>query len=185
MLTEVFSSTQARIAALIIMLFSLTSCTNMAERPPIDTEENVDLARFMGDWFVIANIPTFLEKGAHNAVESYRMAEDGRIETTFTFRDGGFDGEKKVYTPTGFVQDSSSNAVWGMQFIWPFEADYRIAYVDDDYRLTVIARNKRDYAWIMAREPSISDQDYQQMVALLAEQGYDVSKLEKVPQRWE
>jgi lipocalin len=31
----------------------------------------VDIQRFMGDWYVIANIPTWIEKGAHNAVESY------------------------------------------------------------------------------------------------------------------
>jgi apolipoprotein D and lipocalin family protein len=34
---------------------------------------SVDLERFMGDWYVIANIPTFIEKGAHNAVEGYQM----------------------------------------------------------------------------------------------------------------
>ncbi len=59
----------------------------------------------MGDWYVIASIPTFIERGAHNAVESYRLAADGTIETTFTFRAGGFDGEPKRYTPRGFVVD--------------------------------------------------------------------------------
>ena len=49
-------------------------------RPPIETVDYVDLERFMGDWYVIASIPTFIEKGAHNAVESYRLAEDGTIE---------------------------------------------------------------------------------------------------------
>ena len=27
----------------------------------------------MGDWYVIASIPTFIEKEAYNAVESYRL----------------------------------------------------------------------------------------------------------------
>lgn len=53
------------------------------------------------------------------------------MATTFTFRQGGFDGERKVYTPTGFVRDRESNAVWGMQFIWPFKADFRIVYLDE------------------------------------------------------
>ena len=44
----------------------------------------VDLERFMGDWYVIANIPTFIEKGAVNAVESYELDSKGRINTTFT-----------------------------------------------------------------------------------------------------
>ncbi len=144
----------------------------------------VDLERFMGDWYVIANIPTFLEKGAHNAVETYEMNDDGTINTTFVFRDGGFDGEAKRYTPKGFVRDDSSNAIWGMRFIWPIKADYRIVYLDDDYSQTVIARQKRDFVWIMAREPGISDEDYERLLGFVESIGYDVSKVERVPQRW-
>ena len=42
----------------------------VARRPPIVTVPHVDLPRFMGDWYVIANIPTFVERDAYNAVES-------------------------------------------------------------------------------------------------------------------
>lgn len=152
--------------------------------PPIKTETKVDLARFMGDWFVIANIPTFLEKGAHNAVESYRLAADGTIETTFTFRAGGFDGKPKRYTPTGFVVDRASNAVWGMQFVWPIKADYRIVYVADDYSVTIIGRTARDHVWIMARSPSLPEAQYRCLLGMVAEQGYDIARVQKVPQRW-
>ncbi|MGB5735066.1 MAG: lipocalin family protein, partial [Thiohalocapsa sp.] len=50
----------------------------------MDTVAKVDLERFMGDWYVVANIPTFVEKGAHNPVESYALNPDGTIATTFT-----------------------------------------------------------------------------------------------------
>lgn len=156
-----------------------------ASRPPIRTVAKVDLARFMGDWYVIANIPTFLEKGAHNAVESYRLDADGTVATTFTFRSGSFDGERKRYTPRGFVLDRDSNAVWGMQFVWPFKGDFRIVDVDSDYTRTVIGREKRDYVWIMARTPAIPDADYDRILRLLAAEGYDVSRIDRVPQRWD
>ena len=57
----------------------------------------------MGDWYVIANIPTILEKNAVNAIESYRLNSKGEIETTFTFRKNAPDGKEKVYKPKGFV----------------------------------------------------------------------------------
>ncbi len=155
-----------------------------ASYPPLRTVDNVDLPRFMGRWYVIAAIPTFIEDEAYNAVESYALADDGSIETTFTFRDGGFDGEQRRYTPRGFVRDSTSNAVWGMQFVWPFEAEYRIVYLDADYALTVIGRSKRDYVWIMAREPHIEPAAYRQLLALIEAEGYDLGRLRKVPQRW-
>ena len=151
-------------------------------KPPIETVDYVDLERFMGDWYVIASIPTFIEKGAHNAVESYRLAEDGTIETTFTFRRGGFDGERKRYRPTGFVRDKASNAVWDMQFIWPIKGDYRIIYLDDDYQLTIIGRAKRDYVWVMARKPAISNDQFKRVENFIQQVGYDVSRLQRVPQ---
>lgn len=152
--------------------------------PPLALASAVDIPRFMGDWYVIASIPTAIEKDAYNAVESYRLAPDGTIETTFTFRAGGFDGKQKRYTPRGFVREEGSNALWGMQFIWPIKADYRIAYLDPDYTQTVIGREKRDYVWIMARTPQIPEADYARILQFLTEQGYDVSRIRRVPQRW-
>jgi apolipoprotein D and lipocalin family protein len=160
----------------------LSGC--QASLPPLETVDYVDLDRFMGDWYVIANIPTFLEKDAHNAVETYRLDEDGTIATTFTFRDGGFDGKMKQYHPRGFVREDTGNAVWGMQFVWPLKGDYRIIYLTDDYATTVIGRNKRDYVWLMARTPSISETRYRQAVKVIEEAGYDLSGLQRVPQQW-
>lgn len=172
----------ARIFIVAAMLL-LSGCQHVPQQP-LAQAAKVDLARFMGDWYVIASIPTFIEDGAHNAIESYRLAADGTIETTFTFRAGSFEGETKRYTPRGFVLDRDSNAVWGMQFVWPFKADYRIAYLAPDYSQTVIAREKRDYLWIMARTPQIPDADYERLLKFAAAQGYDVSGIRKVPQRW-
>ena len=152
---------------------------------PMPTVARVDLQRFMGDWYVIANIPTFIEKGAHNAIESYRLDSDGTIAVTFTFRDGAFDGKPKKYSPRGFVQDTRSNALWGMQFIWPIKADYRITYLADDYSQTIISREQRDYVWIMARTPSIAEADYQRLLKIVGEQGYNLNQVQKVPQQWQ
>jgi apolipoprotein D and lipocalin family protein len=72
-----------------------------------------------------------------------------------------------------------------MRFVWPVKADYRIAWLDRDYTLTVVGREARDYVWIMARRPEISESDYLTLAAFVADQGYDVSQLQRVPQRWE
>jgi apolipoprotein D and lipocalin family protein len=165
-----------------IMLLALAACA--PARPPLTLAQNVDLNRFMGDWYVIANIPTFIEEGAHNAVESYRLNPDGSIATTFTFRAGRFDGPLERHQPTGFVADRTSNAVWGMRFFWPFKEDYRIAYLNPDYTQTVVGREARDYVWIMARTPSIPEADYRALLEFLAKEGYDTTQVRKVPQQW-
>jgi apolipoprotein D and lipocalin family protein len=173
--------TVARLVGLGTLALMLSACSSS---PAIPVAERVDLERFMGDWYVIANIPTSMEKGAHNAVESYRRDADGSIATTFTYRDGAFDGPQKVMHPRGFVRDHESNAIWGMQFVWPIKAEYLIAHVDAAYSETIIARSRRDYVWIMARTPQIPEADYERLARKVAALGYDVSKLERVPQRW-
>lgn len=167
---------------LVLLTSTLFACAGA--KPVLDTVDHVDLERFMGDWYVIANIPTFLEKNAHNAVETYALNDDGTIQTTFVFRKGSPTGKKKRYEPKAFVREDTGNAVWGMQFIWPIKADYRIVYLTDDYTQTVIARNKLDYVWIMARTPTISEADYVALVKMIGALGYDTAKIKKVPQQW-
>jgi len=169
-------------STLLVSALMLGAC--QSTQAPLATVPKVDLQRYMGDWYVIANIPTFIEKGAHNAIESYRLDSDGTIAVTFTFRDGAFDGKPKKYSPRGFVRDTSTNALWGMQFIWPIKADFRITYLAEDYSQTIISRQQRDYVWIMARTPTISEADYQRLLKIVGEQGYDVKLVQRVPQQW-
>ena len=166
-------------AMLPIPAMLLAACVMTPPGRPVTTVSQVDLQRFMGDWYVIASIPTFIERGAHNAVESYRLDSDGSIATTFRFNRGSFDGELVEYTPRGFVLDAS-NARWGMRFIWPFKADYRISHLSPEYRLTVIGREARDYVWMMARTPRISDAEYQELVNFIRAEGYDLNRLVRV-----
>ncbi|MEM7252824.1 MAG: lipocalin family protein [Pseudomonadota bacterium] len=160
----------------------LTGCA--PGHPTMDTVSYVNIERMMGDWYVIANIPTFIETGAHNAIERYERGPENEIRTTFSFRDGGFDGPLKQYTPTGYIEDTETNARWAMQFVWPFRADYRIVYLDDDYRHVVVARQARDYAWIMSRAPRIEPATYERLVRVLVELGYERNAIVEVPQRW-
>ena len=166
-------------AALALLLSGFAS-----RLPPLATVEQLDLNRYMGKWYVIACIPTFIETEAYNAVETYRLEADGSIDTVFTFNQGGFEGPLKRYNPRGFVRDPVNKSTWGMRFVWPFKAEFLVTQIDPAYTRTVVGRNNRDYVWIMARTPEIPAADYDHLVRELAAQGYDTAKLRRVPQRW-
>jgi apolipoprotein D and lipocalin family protein len=177
----------SRLVALV-SLASLSACATN-DLPPLEAlDRKVDLERFMGDWYVIGfipvTIPFFSEEGAHNGVESYRLTEEGVIETTYTFRKGAFDGPKKRMTPKGWVHDEDTNAEWRMQFLWPFKAAYLIVYLDEDYQNTIVGVPDRKFVWIMSRDPNLSDANYQQMLDHAAGLGYDVGRVQRVPQQW-
>lgn len=152
-------------------------------KDPIESVDPLDTKRFMGTWYVIAHIPPFLTNEAYNAVERYRLEDDGTVDVLYTYNDGGFDGKLKTMTPTGYPDSGDADGTWGMRFVWPLKSDYRIAYIDADYTRTIVARNKRDYVWIMARTPELEDRVYSEMVRRVEALGYDVDKLRKVPQQ--
>ena len=171
-----------RALATLAALLMLAGCQS-APTHPLPLARSVDLDRFMGDWYVIAATPTFIDEAAFDAVESYRRDDDGSIATTYTFRDGGFDGPLERYTPRGFVREGTGNAAWGMQFVWPIRADYRIAWLAPDYSRVVIAREARDYAWIMARTPQVAEPLVDELYAFLRDNGYDTATLRRIPHR--
>ena len=177
-------------SALCLAAAIFTSCqsTNLVpsskQLPPQKAMiQPVNLERFMGDWHVIACIPTFIETEAYNAVENYQLDPDGTIATTFTFNKGSFDGPLKTYHPRGFIHDQATRAEWRMQFLWPFKSAYLILKLDDAYQTTVIGVPNRKYAWIMARTKTLPDATYDELVRFLQSTGHDVAKLRKVPQR--
>lgn len=163
-----------------LMVLGLGGCTE-SNLPPTQLAGNVDIQRYMGKWYLVGNIPHWVEKGAHNATETYTLAADGTIPTVFTFNKDAPDGPVKTITSTAYTTDNP--AILGVQFIWPIKAEYRIMYLNEDYSQVVVGRNKRDYAWIMARTPKIPDADFEKMKQILADEGYDISKLIKVPQQ--
>jgi len=150
----------------------------------IQTADYVDLERFSGDWYIIASIPTLIDRHACNATEHYRIDADGTIAATYRFCKGSPAGKTWTIRRTGVVRDNRSNAVWDVRLAGPIAADYRIVHINDDYSQAIVGRNRRDYAWILARTPEISNRQLFEHVHRLREQGYDSSRIRTVPQRW-
>lgn len=167
---------------MILSLSLLAGC--QSARVALPTEPYVDLDSFMGTWYVVGYTPILVDGDAHNATEHYALAEDGRILTTYQFRDGAFDGPLKTFKPTAFVRNEETNSEWGMQFIWPFKASYLILHYDEALGETVIAHPSRKYAWIMLREPFFEEETYDRLLGLLVEQGFDPSVVKRLPHNW-
>ena len=153
---------------------------------PIQPAAHVDLKRFCQKWYVQACTTVALDKDCVNATEEYELQVDGTtIKTTYTFFRKG-EKEPHVMRPTGFVcTNYKSNAVWKMQFIWPFKAQYLIADVADDYSTCIVARDKRDLVWIMSNTPTLEKDKLDALVGKVRALGYPpsiVDKLYYVPQ---
>lgn len=172
----------ARSLILIGMAF-LTSCSITGTRqPPLKTAAHVDLPRFMGAWYVIGTIPWFVERDNVGTMDIYRMRSDGKIDITYVFHKKELSAKREEMHAVGTVIDRKSNATWGVQFLWPFQAPYLVIDLSSDYGTTIIGHPSRDLIWIMARTPTIPETTYQALLKSAASQGYDANRIVKVPQ---
>ena len=161
-------------------LFTLAGCSTMS--PPLRTVDHVDLDRYLGRWYVIANIPYFLENGKVASYDTYARRPDGRLDNIFTFRPGGFTAPEKSWHGTAWVTNPATNAEWKVRFVWPLTSTYLVLELDPDYRWAVVGTPGRGLLWILARERRLSSADYGHILDLIGRQGYDRTKIVPVPQ---
>lgn len=167
---------------LLALPLLLVGCASTGGKPPLRTVPRVDLDRYLGRWYVIANIPYILEKGKVASYDTYGIRPDGRLQNDFTFRKGSFDAPEQTWKGVAWVHDSTTNAEWRVQFIWPFRVTYLVIDLDPDYRWAVVGHPSRNYLWVLARERTLPDDVYRGILARAAAQGYDAARITLVPQ---
>lgn len=161
----------------------MSGCQSTKEKqPPLRTVAHVDLPRYMGDWYVQGIIPWFFERNNVGTMDIYELRPDGKINIRYVYQRGSLDAPVRELRARAKVFNADTNAEWRVQFLWPFEAPFLIIDLAEDYRYTVIGYPNRNLVWIMARQPQIKESDYQAILGRLAEQGYDVSRIVRVPQ---
>jgi apolipoprotein D and lipocalin family protein len=168
----------------LLLVLGLAACHSAVAQKPIKPVSHVDLSRYMGRWYVIAAIPTRFGHDGYNQVETYRLQPNGDIDTSFRFRDGGFDGPLKTLHSTATVVPGSADAQWTVHLFWLLHEQYIVGWLAPDYSRVIVARDARDYVWLMARTPHIPAEEYRDMVERVRAMGYDVGALRRVPQRW-
>lgn len=176
-------SRPALVAALIAVIAATGACMsqNVNKSHAVPVVPRVELARYMGPWFVVGAIGLGLEKGAHNAVETYTMNPDGTIATVFQYRQDSFTGELKTKVTRAWVKERTDNAEWKVRTFWPLKQQYLISHLETDYSAVIVARDARDYVWILARNPKMTDGQYESYLGKIEAMGYDMSKFERYP----
>lgn len=113
-------------------------------------KESIDLKRYMGRWYVQANIPTYFDKGTINNTEDYRWDEERKMvlvsfkySSAITKTDGVGENMKSIMTP-GPVQEILQHGTlmneeateWALKvkvlFYVPVPARYLVLAVNED-----------------------------------------------------
>lgn len=161
-------------------LFLLVSCTS-DDQPPQALAKQVDLDRYAGRWYIIANIPYFAERG--NVGSFFDVSfPDGKVLDVYWGRNKTFDAPLKSFTMNGYVVPDTGNARWRESPLWPIYLSYLILWVDPDYQYALVGYPGRGYGWILSRSAQVDEATYQSLLARFGEEGYDTSKFRRVAQ---
>jgi len=168
----------------LLLLIALMVSGTVLTAKKLKMVDYVDIPRYMGDWYVIAVIPNFIEKNAVNSIESYSLNEDGTIAVRYTYLKGSPQCKAKLMRPKGKIYNTTTNSEWRMRVFWPVWAKFMIIYLSEDYRYTVIGVPNRKMLWIMSRTPQMTEADYSAVIKKLKKQDYNIDKIKKIPQIW-
>jgi apolipoprotein D and lipocalin family protein len=163
---------------------ALSACAGDPDtaKPTLHSHATVDLQRYKGRWYIIANIPYFAENGKVMTRDEYALRADGTIDNYFVFR-RRFDGDDESWHGVATVVPGTDNAQWTVKFWGVLNADYLVLEVAPDYSWALVGHPQRKYGYVFSRQPHMDDAVYQRLLAKLAGYGYTASRLHKVPQQ--
>lgn len=172
-----------RIFLVLLILLIQTGCASQDKF--MKTVDYVDINRFMTKWYVIAGRLTFMEKGAHNAVEIYSWnEEEKRIDIDFSFNKDSFSGKVKSIPQKAWIVNNKTNAHWKVSPFWPIKFNYLVIDMDEDYSWVVIGVPGQEWVWIMSTDWQMSDEKLDQIISRISKMKYNTKDIKRVPQQW-
>jgi apolipoprotein D and lipocalin family protein len=186
------SSTRQRSALGVVLslglaaaLFSGTAPAQTATPAPLATVPSVDLERYMGRWYEVARFPNRFQKDCSGpATADYALQPGGRVQVTNRCpqADGKTDeaiGEARRVGDAGSpkleVRFAPAWLSW-LPMVW---GNYWVIDLDPAYTLAVVSEPKREYLWVLARQPQVDAATWDALMGRLRAQGFDLTRLQK------
>jgi len=170
-------------AVTLLLIFACASCATNQSAPELQTVTSVDLARYQGTWYEIARLPAWFQRGCTQSKATYKLLESGAVAVRNECLTDK--GKTKLATGTASVADKQTNAKLEVVFdnwfsrLFPFltKGKYWILYLDPEYQKVIVGTPDRKYLWIMARNPELEEEMYQQLVGRCQELGFNTNRL--------
>lgn len=144
--------------------------------PNIKVIQNLDINKYMGQWYEIARFDSSFEPKEVISAEAFYELDNGliKVRNTGVYKDG----RREVINGVASSKYSETNiGKLNVSFFPPFTGDYWIIMLADDYRYSVVTSPNGKFLWILGREETISESDRTDILSKLTELEYDVSKL--------
>lgn len=159
-----------------ILLMTLSACSVAPTDLPV--AQNFQLDRYLGTWYEVARLPNRFEKDLHKVTANYSLNSDGGVKVI----NKGYNLKKKEWEQAegkAYFTGNDNVGALKVSFFGPFYGGYNIIELDhESYQYALVAGPKREYLWILARSPDLSEAIIDKLVAKAQLDGFPVEKLE-------
>ena len=152
------------------------------------TVDNVDLKKYAGTWYEIGRLPMYFQrKCAGDVTANYTEKADGSgivVTNKCVGEDGSgisAEGLAKPADETGSKLKVTFLPSW-IRWLPVGRADYWVLARDADYKTALVGTPDKDYLWLLARSPNISQETYAKYRQIAQQQGYDLKEFKLTPQ---
>jgi lipocalin len=143
-----------------------------------------ELDRYLGTWYEIARFPHSFEKNLVGVTATYSLKDNGMVKVVNAGYKYTLDGKYKTANGKAKFAGDRSTGHLKVSFFLFFYGDYKILKLDkEDYQWVLVGGSTSNYLWVLSRTPRLDEDIYQELLDEAVSRGYDLSDLEKVPQK--
>ena len=170
-----------KILALIFGVATIvTGCTSIPEGLQPVTGFEPD--RYLGKWYEIARLDHSFERDLSNVSATYTRGKNDDIRVKnkgFNTKTGAW---KQIEGHARFLEGDTLGSL-KVSFFGPFYGGYHIIALDrQDYRYAMVTGPSRSYLWILARNKTLEESIYAELVSQASAWGFDTAQLIRVEQ---
>ena len=152
------------------------------------TVDSVDLKKYAGTWYEIGRLPMYFQRNcASDVTATYVEKTDGsgiKVINQCKAQDGSgitAEGLAKPADSTGSKLKVTFLPSW-IRWLPVGRADYWILAHDADYKTALVGTPDKDYLWLLARSPNVSQETYAKYRQIAQQQGYDLKEFKLTTQ---
>ena len=144
----------------------------------IEPVGNFDINKYLGTWYEIGRFDNRFERNLDNVTATYSLREDGGVKVD----NKGYNRQQQKWENSigkaYFVNENEQDKGFlKVSFFWIFYGGYVIFDLDENYTLSLVTSNDRDYFWILSRTPTISETEKNRILRVAKSNGFDTDKI--------
>ncbi len=163
-----------RLNLLVVLLLFISACTTVPEG--IKPVQSFEVEAYLGKWYEIARLDHGFERGLSQVTAEYSLRDDGGIRVINRGYSAADDKWEQAEGKAYFVEDKNT-AHLKVSFFGPFYGSYIVFELDPQYQYAFISGPSRDYLWLLARQPQVSDKLKSEFIAAAQAKGFAVDEL--------